>query len=852
MTPVRLLSLLLACAAVSPTFAQPLPAPEAYLGYPIGSKFTFHANAVSYARLAAERSDRITLTEYGRTFEGRPLLYLTITSPENHGRMATIRANKAKIADPRLLRDGDDLEKIIADTPVVAWMSYNVHGNEASPMETALKVIHRFATAADAETTRWLDEGIIILDPCINPDGRDRYAQWYNSVIGRRPDPDLRSAEHDEPWPGGRYNHWYFDLNRDWAFATQPETRARHPHFVAWTPQVHGDFHEMGLESSYFFFPAEKPVNANLPAHTLKWGKRFGAGNAKAFDERGWEYFTAESYDLFYPGYGDSWPSFAGAIGMTYEQGGHGRAGAAARRRDGSMLTLEDRLEHHEIATYATIKTAIDNRVEFLSDYQEFRASAVEEGRTGKVRAVILPAGSDPARADALVDTLLLQGIEVRRTTAPITLARGRDYHGKEVLDRTFPAGTYFVDYAQPLKRLATTLLEPRTEIRELYFYDISAWSFPLAYHVDAIESPVAITADSQPVTVVTTRDGSVESGAKVAWLLRYDTQGALGALADMLRAGLKVRSARKSFTLEGVEWDRGTLVVRSGENPRSTETLLRTIAKARGVHFRAANSGYTEKGIDLGSRSVSRIVRPRIALVGGEGISSTSFGSTRFFLDQVMDLPYSYVTRDSLGSLDLDRFTAVVVPEGSLDADARKALAAFASSGGVVVACGRSAFSMCGEGGARVSAKAKAEDGKKAEKEKPGKWIEDRDAHRRANAAPGSMFRIELDPAHPIAFGYRSEIAAFHSGTRSFDPAGPGTHVGLFVEAAPISGYVPPKAAKALEGRAYVSVESRGRGAIVLFADDPNFRGAWRGLSRMFMNATLLLPSRHLTPPLR
>jgi len=538
---------------------------------------------------------------------------------------------------------------------------------------------------------------------------------------------------------------------------------------------------------------------------------------------------------------------------MTYEQGGHGRSGASVRRRDGSILTLKDRLEHHEIATYATIRTAVDGRLEFLDDYRKFRASAVEEGRTGPTRAMLLPAGSDPARADALVDTLLIQGIEVRRTTAPMTLARGKDNHGKEVLDRTFPAGTYYVDFAQPLKRLAKTLLEPRAEIRELYFYDISAWSLPFAYHVDAVESPVAITAASQPVSVIPTREGSLEAGAKVAWLARYDTQGGVAALVDMLRAGVKVRSARKAFTLDGTRWERGTLVIRTAENDPSLATKLTTIADTRGVHFKAANSGFTEKGIDLGSRSVTPVVRPRIALLGGEGISSNSFGATRFLLDQVMDVPYSYVPLPSLTSLDLTHFTTVVLPEGRVDGAARKKLTEFAASGGVVIAFGRAAFSLCGEGGSRVSAKTKSDkaasaEGKKAaEAPKPAKWIEDREAHRRKEQQPGSIFRVELDPAHPVAFGYRSEIAAFHSSTRSFDPAGPGTHVGLFVESEPLSGYVNPKHAKALEGRAYLSVETRGRGAIVLFADDPNFRGSWRGLSRMFLNAALLLPSKHL-----
>ena len=842
---------ILLLSLVSSLTAQALPSPEEHLGYGLGSRFTLHADLVAYARLAAERSDRVTLTRYGKTAEGRPLLYLVVTSATNHARMDEIQAAKAKIADPRRIADAGAVDDLIRTTPVVVWLSYNVHGNEPSPSETSMKVIHRLATAKDNETTKWLEEAITIIDPCINPDGRDRYAYWYNGVKGGRPDANPQAMEHREPWPGGRSNHWYFDLNRDWAFATQPETRARHPHFVAWTPQVHVDFHEMGSESNYFFFPAERPINANLPEYTLKWGERFGRGNARAFDERGWEYYTAESFDLFYPGYGDSWPSFTGAIGMTYEQAGHSRAGAAVTRRDGTVLTLKQRLEHHEVSTYATIRTAVDGRQEFMKDFQSFRASAVEEGREGPTRSFLLPLGSDPGRVDALVDTLLLQGIEVRRTTAPTMLAKVTDALGKEHLDRTFGAGTYVIDLAQPSKRLAKTLLEPRTEIRELFFYDVSAWSLPLAYGVPAFQCPVDVDVTTAAVNTVAPRPGRVAPGdAKVAWLCSYDTRGALEALVDLLRAGIKVRSARKPFTLEGQPFERGTLVIRRSENSPHISERLDAIAKARGVTFHPAGSGFTEKGIDLGSQSVAPVVRPHLALCGGEGTSSTSFGATRFVLDQVLDVPYSYVPLKDLSKLDLDDFTAVVIPEASVPADAKKKLASFASSGGVVIGFGKSAFSLCGEGGSSIShgTKGKPKDESKDAKEEPRrKWIEEREAHRRERQQPGSIFRVELDPAHPLSFGYRSEIAAFHGSTRSFDPKGPGTHIGLFVEAEPVSGYVNTEHAEALRSRAYLSVDQRGRGAYVLFADDPNFRGAWRGLTRLFVNAALLMPSKHL-----
>ena len=839
-------------AATTLVAQEALPAPQAFLGYELGAKFTLHARIDAYARLAAKTSPRITLTDYGRTHGGRPLVYLVITSEANHRRMAEIREAKGKLADPRTMGPGDDAAALIEKTPVTVWLSYNVHGNEPSPSETALKVIHRLATADDAETKKWLDGAITIVDPCLNPDGRDRYAYWFNGLLGGEPDPDPQAYEHQEPWPGGRYNHWYFDLNRDWAFATQVETRSRLPHFNAWSPQVHVDYHEMGHESTYFFFPAEKPINANLPEHTMKWGKVFGRGNAKAFDERGWFYYTAESFDLFYPGYGDSWPSFTGAIGMTYEQGGHSSAGAAIRRRDGHVLTLKERLEHHEVTSYATVDTAVSNRTSLVGDFHAFRKSAIDEGRAGTTRSFLIAPAADPGRAGALVATLLRQGIEVHQAGRAFTLQRVRDAMGKDVLDRTFPAGTWVVDLAQPLKRLAKTLLEPRTEIRELYFYDVSAWSLPLAYGVTALQCPVVVPVPLTLVTEVKTPGGGIAAGdAKVGWLLAYHTRGAMEAMVSLLRRGVKIRSARKGFTLGERTWARGTIVVRRNENPDDVAKALAEVGVEHGVSFVPAETGFTEKGIDLGSGSVVPVVKPRIALCGGDGTSSTSFGSTRFLLDQVLGVPYSVVKLSSVGSLDLERFTAVVVPSGSVPSNAYDKLRQFASKGGVVVAFGGSAASLCGKGRlSSVSLENKPAQPTPTSKPKPAKklkWIEEREAHGRTMRQPGSIFRVELDPAHPVSFGYRTEIAAFKNGSRSFDPAGSGTHVGLIKGAEALSGYVNDAAAKRLEGRAYVTVDRRGRGAFVLFADDPNFRGAWRGLTRLFLNATLLMPQRYL-----
>jgi hypothetical protein len=836
-----------------PAAGAGVPTPDEHLGRPLGETYSRHCDVVEYARRVCASTPRARMTTYGRTPEGRELVLVAVTSPENHARMADLQARWRKLADPRKLQPGEDPKALLEDLPVVVWLSYNVHGNEASPSECALAVLHRLATADDAQTKRWLSEAVVLIDPCLNPDGRDRFANWYRNEVGRRPDADPDVREHREPWPGGRTNHFQFDLNRDWAFATQVETRARLPLFLAWNPHVHVDFHEMSPESTYFFFPAEKPINANFPPHTVKWGKVFGQGNAAAFDQKGVPYYTSEDFDLFYPGYGDSWPSFTGAIGMTYEMAGGPPSGAAYRRRDGTVLTLEARLRRHELASYATMDTAVTKRRELLADYHAFRRTAIEEGVGGATRAFVIPTAEDPSRADELVRVLRLQGIEVGRTRAPFVASRVTDIFGKVHRDRAFEAGTWIVPLGQPLKRLAKTLLEPRAEIQELYFYDVSAWSLPLVYGVPCFEVGQPPQVEIEPVDAVPVRPGGVDAGeAVVGWLLDGARGDSMFALSDLVRAGAVVRVARKPLTIGDRKYGRGALLVRKSEQLRDLASAVAESGRRRGVTFQPVSTGLSTEGIDLGSASFALVMPPRILLLAGRGVDPSSFGATRYVLDQVYDLPYGVVDTDRVGRIDLAGVTAIVLPDGRPPSDkpTLDALRKFMEDGGVVVALGSAAFSLAtgeGEGFAAIKAGAPKRDEKKGAETRKARFLEEIQEQDRKRQQPGSIFTVELDPAHPIAFGYRGEITAFKAGLHSFDPEGPGQHVGIFKDAEPVSGYVNPEDERWLRGRSYLSVETVGGGALVLFADDPNFRGAWHGMTRLFLNACLLLPDRKL-----
>nr|MDQ3389033.1 M14 family metallopeptidase [Gemmatimonadota bacterium] len=476
-----------------PTAAQEAPpSPAEVLGYPLGEHFTPYDGVRSYGRALAAASPLVDYRPYGQTPERRELFQLVIASPAHRARLDEILRDNAELTRPET--SAARAAEIAARSPAVVYFSYGVHGNESSSSEAAMWTAWDLARGAP-EVAGVLDSVVVVIDPVANPDGRDRYVGWFRSVVGESPNPSPQAREHREPWPGGRYNHYLFDLNRDWSWGTQPETRQRLATWSRWNPQVHVDFHEMGYESSYFFFPASAPINPIYPDYVLEWGRRFGAANARAFDANGWAYYTAEAFDLFYPGYGDSWPSLSGAIGMTYEQAGHGAAGLAIAREDGDTLTLADRVEHHRTAGRATLRAAAAGKSRLLLD---FAAGARSIGM-GDPDILLVP-NANSERLDALVEHLLSQGIEVERAAREFS-TRTSAYAGFAARSR-FPAGTVRVRARQPKGRLATTLLQAETELRAEYSYDVSAWSLPYAYGVAAYRSASTPNAGWGPAAV--------------------------------------------------------------------------------------------------------------------------------------------------------------------------------------------------------------------------------------------------------------------------------------------------------------------------------------------------------------
>lgn len=838
------------------TYDPAIAPPARLLGYPLGSRYTEYHRLVEVVRAYAQNNDRAVLEKYGETEEKRPLYLVYVSSGENLKNLAAVRADLKKLIEVRSTPPGE-ITKIIERIPTIVWLSFNVHGNETSSSEAAVGFLYQLIAGTDARTEAIRKNSIVIIDPCSNPDGRERYVRWFHSIVGNAPDPHPSAWEHEEPWPGGRVNHYYFDLNRDWAFMTQVETRSRIAAYLVTPPQTHVDFHEMGASSSYFFFPPVFPINSNLPGDVVEWGKVFGKGNAAAFDQFKWTYYTRENFDLFYPGYGDSWPTFQGAIGMTYEQAGHSTAGLAIRREDDQVLTLRDRTWHHFVAAMATCETATRNRASLMQRFYDWHRTAIEEGENGPVREYIISEGADPRRAASLAALLVSQGIQVFRAGESFVAGPLRDFDGREIDRESFPAGTYLVPLAQPRKRLANALLEPAPQLRDLYFYDVTAWSLPRAFGVSAYQLKEPARVSRAPYDGALPAGKGIEGDPSTAYAFLVDwKQGNAATFAVALLAdGLRVSIAQKGFKIGGRKWESGTGVVAAPTDPKLVERI-RQRAEETGITIVATPTGLVDDGIDLGSDHVRPMRLRRVAIVVGDNVSSNSFGAVRYLLEKSYRIPFSIVRADALARAKLSDFGAIVFPDGSgyesvISKETVAKIREWMSAGGHVVALGGGAFwataERSGLTGIRVGKTPPAESAPadaSAKKESTARRyvpVDQRENALRRSGNPGAILRLEFEPGSSVVYGCGDHsFFVLATNEQAFDPES-GSPAAVYAPDPRVAGYVGADATRQLTGQAFAISQRIGRGRAVLFSEDPNFRLVWQGLTKAFLNAILL-----------
>ena len=843
-----------------------IPTLKQVVGHDPAQEITPPEGIAAYLKaLAAAAPERTRLIEYARTWEGRPLHVLIVGSAERMAKLSQVQADLKRLADPRGLPAGE-ADRLVRELPVVVWFLHAVHGNEISSSDAALaEAYHLLAAQGDETVAAILKESLVLIDPLENPDGRARFV--FQNLLGRASSPDAEpaSAEHDEPWPGGRSNHYLFDMNRDWFAQSQPETVGRTRVYLDWFPQVVVDLHEMGGDSTYYFAPPANPINPHVTKQQRGWFEAFGKANAASFDERGFAYFIREVFDSFYPGYGESWPIFQGAVGMTYEQAS--ARSLVYRRRDESILTYGDGVLHHFTAAITTAATAAHSRERLLRDFLDYRRTAVEEGTRG-TQEYLLPPGVDPSRTDRLARLLAAQGIEVRRATEAVRLG-----------SRTLPAGTYVVPAAQPSGRLVRNLLDPHTEMDEAFvkeqerrrkkrlpdqIYDVTAWSLPLVFDVECLTSDRPVTARTAPFDVGSPTTAPALADARVGYLLPWGS-GSAAAVAEALQVGLKARTAERGFKLAGKAYASGTAILRVSDNGRDLKDKLGAIAARHDVQPVAIDSGWVDEGISLGSGEVHALKAPRVLLAWDAPTSSLSAGWARYVLERRLGQPATAVRVSSLGRVDLRRFDVVVLPSGdygtSVPESVAKRLADWVRSGGTLITLGEASRWAAGEKVGLLETKSELRDGrpdvepsekdekKKAEPIKPFDLEKAIQPEReRPEATSGALVRVVLDPEHWLSAGTDGEIQAIVEGDRVFTPIklDKGRNVGVYAtkDRLMASGLLWEEAKEALAQKAFLIGQPLGEGHVIAFAEDPNYRAFAEATELLFMNAVLLGPA--------
>jgi Zinc carboxypeptidase len=843
-----------------------IPSPASFLGYEPGSQFTNYALLVRYLYALSEASDRVELHEYARTYENRPLHYLVITSKSNHERLEEIR-----LANLRLVsRDTpvEDAEALIAGQPVITWLSYNVHGNEPSSSEAAMQVAWRLAASLDDETDQLLENSVIIIDPAINPDGRDRYVNWYRSARSAILNRNSVDYEHDEPWPQGRTNHYWFDLNRDWVWLVHPESRGRIAAYRTWMPQVHMDYHEQGFNNNYFTMPGQSPRNLNLPDAYDDWADTFGRANAAAFDEKQVNYFTRESFDFFYPGYGSSYPSNMGAIGMLSEQGGHSRGARAVTTNDGYVLTLRQRIFDHFTTSMAVIRTAVANREGLLEYFRSFFGPETDKSET---RAYLLPDDGGNGYTYDVIDILLRHGVRIDRASEEFEVRDASSYRDGDVHRRRFKPGTFVIRTDQEEHVFINTLMQRQMEIEDSVMYDMATWSIPLAYNLDAAWTNSALAVESEPVLDTPAYDFGVENReAQYAYAIDWSQRNAPRALSLLWEEGYRVRSARKTFSLGAREFSRGSLVILIGRNLDRTPHIaidMDRIAEAARVRIVGFDSGRVDEGTDLASASNRPVERPRTGLVVDDPTSSYTAGQLWFLFDQWTGFGIDRIRARRIASMSLKEYRVLVLPGGRyssvFDSTTVEKLRSWVSAGGTLVATESAATFLTGDRsgltGVKLTGgkkdKGAAGDRKKAEKtgmdrvrtDTPGyTTYEARRDSSGLKRIPGSALRGIVDISNPLAFGVKSEVYSLKFNSDALEPSESLQTVGYYdpdPKTILASGYASQINRRKLAGKTFAAVQNIGSGRVVFLVDNTQYRLFWVGTARMVQNAVMLLP---------
>jgi hypothetical protein len=890
-------------------YRENVPRPQKILRYDVGEHHTTYGQMeqVIFA-IAKAAPERVKIYEIGLTNEHRMQYLIAISSPENMARIDDIREQNARLADPRRTTAAE-AAAIAERNPFIAWMAYTIHGNESSSFEAFMQVVYQLAASDEPATLDILKNNVVLVLAGENPDGHERFATWYNSVaIG---DANRFAIEHREPWSvWGRVNHYRFNLNRDTLAFTQKESRNMQRAYLEWNPQLAVDHH--GQPSQYFFPPVALPINPNLPQPQYnKWLDIYGRANAAAFDRQNWDYYVRDVFDAFYPGYWDMYPSLNGASGMTYETDGGGFKGLNWTRDDGTIVTFRSSIAKHYVASMTTLETNGKFKTDRIKDFYDFRARAMAEHARSPLKLVIIDPTSDRVKAAEMIEVLRLSKAEIKVATEPFTSPAARTYLEKNArpTSRRFPAGTYVIDLDQPQRVYLKAVLEQdtpqdkafvednmarfrRNQMRgkgqpkeEYGFYDITAWSMPLSFGVDAWWSDETGSFASRMVDdayVEAQKRGGVTGRASIAYIIPYETDAASALVLRLMQKGYKVAVATRRLNAGGRNWNAGTFVVRVSRNPNTIHDSIAQFSREMGVNVVAVNSGYSDEGdTSVGGENVISLVQPKIVVAADEGVRQESFGSIWWTFDKY-GIKFTPMAFSSIRGGALRGFNVLILPDGQpgqymrqLGAQGVSALKDFAANGGTVITISGSSVFAALKDVALTSTKLvgsedddqKPKDSGSAKAEQPAatpepvtgqpvdryEWIApglppiaspSADANKVPEPLPGAMFRATIDRTTYLTYGLeRNELPVLLASGYFFRYSKEGTNAFVFDEKPKtpltVSGFVwEGNTERLLSGTSYIIGEKIGGGQIVLFAEDPFYRGMTRAVTRPFFNA--------------
>ncbi len=818
--------------------------PSDFLGYKMGERFTPHHQLVNYFQHVAAASTNVKLEKYGETYENRPLYTAIISSPKNFKNLDNIRKNHLNSTN----MNGDGFKD---DGIAIVWLSYGVHGNESVSSEVSMKILFDLVDSNHKKSKKWLENTVVIIDPCLNPDGRERYVNWYYQKGNIPYNSNPHVMEHHEAWPGGRANHYLFDLNRDWAWGTQIESQKRLVVYNNWLPHVHVDFHEQGVDSPYYFAPAAEPFHDVISDFQREFQVTIGKNNAKYFDENGWLYFTKERFDLLYPSYGDTYPMYNGAIGLTYEQGGSGRAGLGIINKEGDELTLKDRFAHHYTTGMSTLEISSVHANKLTSEFFNYYSRS-RKNPIGKYKSYIIKNDNED-QIQSLIKLLNRHHIKYGSVNSDKSI-HGFSYMTNRSEKFRINSNDLVISAYQPKSNLIKAIFEPQAKLSDSLTYDITAWALPYARGLNAYASTVKLNVNAYQKS---TNDIAAMSLEKpYAYISKWNSLDDVSFLSELLKKKVKVRFSKKDFKIENKTFKAGSLIITRTGNQKNKEfdSVVRTTAKKMTRNVIPVSTGFVDAGKDFGSSSVRYLKAPKVAVLSGKGISSLGFGSIWHFFEQQIKYPVNVIGANYFSSVDLHDYHVLILPSGYYGKILNKSnldrVTKWVQNGGKLIVIGSAVsvfadskdfnISVFDDDKAKNAVKKTKDSLKRTMRLKP---YEEQERNYISNLITGSVFKATLDNTYSLAFGYGKFYYTLKQGGSRYSYLKNGTNVSVIKDQSDlVSGFAGKNVINSVKESLVYGVETKGKGSVVYLVDDPLFRSFWENGKLLFSNAVFLV----------